>query len=244
MANGHEWAKRRLTAAGIGFRELDNGLWTVEDPEAARRICASLGSGHLRGLINRWLPTLPSPLTVADRRAGFDWAWSIRQVEIADTAVFDRPAAGRAWFEAAIRDHVDLGRPDNVKVIFARQLKLRGQNVTPGSFTTQVITPGTRARIEIRYKTSGAKAYLKEGRALRVETTINNPEFTSSCARPSTATTGGRCAVSANRSTPASCKPSAKDHPAHPTPPRCKRSCFPPCITVNALPDCASANRE
>ncbi len=39
-----------------------------------------------------------------------------------------------------------------------------------------MITPGTRPRIEIRYKTSGAKAYLKEGRALRVETTINNPE--------------------------------------------------------------------
>jgi hypothetical protein len=175
MANGHEWAKRRLARAGVGFTELDNGLWRVEDPAAARRICASLGSGHVRGLINRWLPSLPSPLTPADRRAGFDWAWSMRQIEIADTAVFDRPAAGRAWFEAAIRDHVDLGRPDRVKVIFDRQLKLHGKHQTPGSFTTQVITPGTRARIEIRYKTSGAKAYLKEGRALRVETTINNP---------------------------------------------------------------------
>ena len=94
MANGHEWAKRRLATAGIGFTELDNGLWTVDDPEAARRICASLGSGHVRGLIDRWLPSLPSPLTAADRRAGFDWAWSVRQIEIADTAVFDRPAAG------------------------------------------------------------------------------------------------------------------------------------------------------
>jgi hypothetical protein len=176
MANGHEWAKRRLATAGIGFTELDNGLWTVEDPDAAHRICASLGSGHLRALIHRWLPCLPSPLTVADRRAGFDWAWSVRQLEIADTAVFDRPTAGRAWFEISIRDHIDLGRPDRVKVIFDRQLKLRGKNQTPGSFTTQVITPGTRARIEIRYKTSGAKAYLKQGRALRVETTINNPE--------------------------------------------------------------------
>ena len=176
MANGHEWAKRRLARAGIGFAELDNGLWRVSDPEAAHRICAGLGSGHLRGLINRWLPSLPSPLTPADRRAGFAWAFSVRQLEIADTAVFDRPAAGRAWFEAAIRDHVDLGRPDRVKVIFGRQLKLRGKNQTPGAFSTQLITPGTRARIEIRYKTSGAKAYLKEGRALRVETTINNPE--------------------------------------------------------------------
>lgn len=159
--NGHEWAKRQLAAAGIGFTELDNGLWTVEDHDAARRVCARLGSGHVRGLIDRWLPSLPSPLTDADRRAGFSWAYSVRQLEIADTAVFDRPAAGRAWFEAAIRDHIDLGRPDRVKVIFARGLKLRGKNQTPGSFATQVITPGTRARIEIRYKTSGAKAYLR-----------------------------------------------------------------------------------
>lgn len=175
MANGHEWAKRQLADAGVGYRELDNGLSSVEDEAAARRICARLGAGHVRGLIDRWLPSLPSPLIPADRRAGFRWAFSVRQLEIADTAVFDRPAAGRAWFEAAIRDHVDLGRPDRVKVIFDRRLRLRGTHPTPGSFTTQIITPGTRARIEIRYKTSGAKAYLKEGRALRVETTINNP---------------------------------------------------------------------
>ncbi len=75
-----------------------------------------------------------------------------------------------------MRDHLDLGRPDKVKVVLARGLKLRGKHPTPGSFSTQVITPGTWARVEIRYKTSGAEAYLKEGRALRVETTINNPE--------------------------------------------------------------------
>jgi hypothetical protein len=175
MANGHEWAKRQLAAADIGFTELDNGLWKVEDPAVAQKVCSRLGSGHLRALIDRWLPVLPSPLTGADRRAGYRWAFSVRQLEVADTAVFDRPAAGRAWFEAAIRDHVDLGRPDRVKVIFDRGLKLRGKHQTPGSFSTQVITPGTRARIEIRYKSSGAKAYLKEGKALRVETTINNP---------------------------------------------------------------------
>lgn len=174
MCNGHEWAKRQLAAAGIGFDELDNGLWHVEDPAVAQRICSRLGSGHLRSLIDRWLPFLPSPLTAADHRAGYRWAFSVRQLEIADTAVFDRPALARAWFEAAIRDHVDLGRPDKVRVVFDRQLRLRGKNQTPGSFSTQVITPGTRARIEIRYKTSGAKAYLKEGKALRVETTINN----------------------------------------------------------------------
>ncbi len=62
--------QRRLARAGVGFIELGNGLWTVEDPAAARRICASLGSGHLRGLIGRWPPALPTPLTVADAGPG------------------------------------------------------------------------------------------------------------------------------------------------------------------------------
>lgn len=174
-ANGNEWAKRELARAGIAFTELDNGLHDTTDPDAARKICARLGSGHIRGLINRWLPSLPSPLTRADQRAGFTWSFSVRQLETADTAVFNRPASGRAWFEAAIRDHLDLGRPDRVKIVFDRRILARGKNQTPGSFATEVITPGTRPRIEIRYKTSKAKAYLKEGRALRIETTINNP---------------------------------------------------------------------
>lgn len=129
----------------------------------------------MRGLISRWLPSLPSPLTLADQRAGFTWSFSVRQLEVSDTAVFDRPVAARAWFETAIRDHLDLGRPERVKIVFARRIITGGKNPTPGSFTTEVITPGTRPSIHIAYKTSKAKAYLKEGRALRVETTINNP---------------------------------------------------------------------
>lgn len=174
-ANGNEWAKRELSRAGVAFTELDNGLADVADPDAARRICARLGSGHVRGLIDRWLPRLPSPLTRADQRSGFTWSFSVRQLEISDTAVFDRPAAARAWFETAIRDHLDLGRPDRVRIIFGRTIRTRGKRPTQGPFSTEVVTSETYPSIHVRYKTSGAKAYLKERRALRVETTINNP---------------------------------------------------------------------
>jgi hypothetical protein len=172
--NGHEWAKRQLARRGVGFDELDNGLWRVDDAEAARSVCASLQAGHVRAFIERWLPLLPSPLIAADRAAGFAWSYSIRQLELSDTAVFDRPQAGRAWFEAAIRDQLTLGRPDKVRIVFGRQLKLQGVNQTRGRFATQVITRGVYPRIEIGYKSCRAKAYFKQERALRVETTINN----------------------------------------------------------------------
>lgn len=169
--NGHEWAKQQLAKAGVGFKALDNGLWQVDDPEAAHRICGRLCAGHVRGFLNRWTAHVPGVLTPADHRAGFSYEYSIRQMEISDTAVFDRPASGRMFFEVAIRDHLDLGKPDKVRLVVDRRVSSR----TPGTFQTQIITKGVDPTIQIHYKSSKVKAYFKESRALRVETTINNP---------------------------------------------------------------------
>ena len=40
--NGHEWAKRQLEKAGIGYEALDNGFRTCADPAALQRICDQL----------------------------------------------------------------------------------------------------------------------------------------------------------------------------------------------------------
>ena len=174
-ANGHEWAKRQLARAGVGFRALDNGLLSAEDPAAAHRTCARLGSGHLRGLIDRMMAVVPDPLTADDRRAGFSWSFSIAQLEVSDTAVFDQPRRARAWFEAAIGAHLDLGRPERVSLVVDRAVLNRGPKKTPGRFATEVITRDTAPHVQVHYKSSKAKAYLTDGRALRVETTVNNP---------------------------------------------------------------------
>jgi hypothetical protein len=173
-ANGHEWAKRQLIKAGIGFQALDNGLRAVEDPQAAHRICARLSAGHVRDLLRRMMAVMPDPLTIDDRRAGFDWAFSIAQLEVSDTAVFDQPRRARAWFEAAIGEHLDLGRPERVSLVVNRKIINRGKYKTPGRFATEVITRDVIPQLQIHYKSAKAKAYLKEGRALRVETTVNN----------------------------------------------------------------------
>jgi len=50
--NGHEWAKRQASKAGIGFTELSNGFATATDPAALQAICDRLGpqdSGHRGG---------------------------------------------------------------------------------------------------------------------------------------------------------------------------------------------------
>ncbi len=82
------------------------------------------------------------------------------------------PAQGRALVENLIRENRDLGRPDRVRRLFDRQITAR----TPRDFATQVIQYGVMPSIRSHAKHSVLKQYLKEGRALRTETMINNTQ--------------------------------------------------------------------
>ena len=241
-ANGHEWAKRQLAKAGIGFEALDNGLRAVDDPAAAHRICARLGAGHVRDLLRRMMAVMPDPLTIEDRRAGFDWSFSIAQLEVSDTAVFDQPRRARAWFEAAIGDHLDLGRPERVSLVVNRRVVNRGRHKTPGRFATEVITRDVAPQLQIHYKSSKAKAYLKEGRALRVETTINNADDFAVHKTLNADNWRALRRVGRRHQRPVPRRARRRTtRPARPRHPR-SRSCCPPSTTANALPACASVN--
>jgi hypothetical protein len=82
--------------------------------------------------------------------------------------------SGRVFFEQVIRDNLDIGRPDQVALIFDRRLMRRGPRATPGPFRTRVITDGVTPSLHIDYKHTRIKQYHKQGRALRTETTIND----------------------------------------------------------------------
>jgi hypothetical protein len=170
--NGHEWAKRQLAKARVGFTALDNGFASCQDPVLLQRVCDRLGPGAVTGFFWRWQARLPSPFTRADLRAGYVYELAFRQFEVSDTRVFDRPAAGRAFFEGLIRDHLDLGRPDQVSLVFGRKVVLAGPRPTPGTFRTKVITRGVDPEIICYYKSSRIKQYFKEHRALRTELVV------------------------------------------------------------------------
>jgi hypothetical protein len=168
--NGHERAKRQAVRQGIEFTPLDNGFRACDQAERLAGICDSLSERDIFQFCDRWMRQLPSPFTRA-QRGRYGYRYSVRQLELSDTRVFDKPAAGRAWFEQTIRDQLDLGRPDKVQIIFDRKITSR----TSGRFQTKVITRGVEPVIQAHYKHSKVKQYFKEGRALRTETTVNDP---------------------------------------------------------------------
>jgi hypothetical protein len=96
------------------------------------------------------------------------------QVEVSRTIVFAQPRYARAFFDALVTDNLDLGRPDTLEIIFDRQVRAGKQRATPGTFKTKVITRGTEVTINAFYKHSRIKQYLKDGRALRIETVLND----------------------------------------------------------------------
>jgi hypothetical protein len=168
--NGHEYVKRQLAKEGIAFKALDNGILSCADPQRLQQLCDGLSAAKINSLLRKWLGRLPHPFTAQDRAAGYRYDISILQAEFSLTQVLDRPLTGRVFFEEVIRENLDLGRPDQVQLIFGRRVTSQ----TPGRFRTRVLTEGVTPSLHVDYKRSRIKQYHKEGRALRTETTIND----------------------------------------------------------------------
>src|SRR5919199_3275379 len=88
--------------------------------------------------------------------------------------MLDAPVSGRIFFEQVIRDNLDLGRPDQVGLVFTRRITTKARHKTPSRFRTRVVTAGVIPSLHVDYKHSKIKQYHKAGRALRTETTIND----------------------------------------------------------------------
>jgi hypothetical protein len=168
--NGHEYAKRQLVREGIKFEALDNGVLSCADPKRLQKICDGLSAEKIDGLLRKWLRLLPYPFTGADRQAGYRYDISILQAEFSLTQVLDQPVHGRLFFEQVIHENLDIGRPEQMQLIFNRRITRQ----TPGLFRTRVVTQDVTPSLHVYYRQAHIKQYHKENRALRTETTINN----------------------------------------------------------------------
>jgi hypothetical protein len=170
--NGHEYLKCQLAQRGIAFQAMDNGLLTCADLQAAQRISEGLSHTKIDAFFRKWLARLPHPFSPKDRKAGYRYDLSVLQAEFSLTQVWDNARHGRGFFEEVIRENIDLGRPEQVQLIFAR--KMQRKTATDGRCRTRIITEGVVPSLHVYYKNTHLKQYHKEGRGLRTETTINN----------------------------------------------------------------------
>src|SRR5256886_8591317 len=108
----------------------------------------------------------------ADGAAGYWGEPSMPRVEAPPTIVSAPPRHARGFFEALIVDNLDLGRPHNVEIIFGRRVR----RDTLGTFRTAIDRRDNGGvPLNVFYRHSRIKQYLKDGRAMRIETVINHP---------------------------------------------------------------------
>src|SRR5664280_1768850 len=189
--NGHHWTQRQAAKAGIGVTPLaagSNSFASTTDPAGLQAICDRLGPGPITVFAERWWARLPLPLTPADSKAGYWWDLSMRQVEVYRKLVFDPTPNGRLFFDALVTDNLDVGRPDQIELIFGRRVLPS----TTGVFATRVVTRGVDVTVNAFYRHSRVKQYFKRGER--------------SGSRPSS-TTPGTWAAAGGWSTSTSCKP-------------------------------------
>ena len=66
---------------------------------------------------------------------------------------------------------MNLGRPEHAEIIFAARVTRK----TPGIFSTRLLNRADQVTLNLSLRHSRIKVYLKEDRALRIETVVNDP---------------------------------------------------------------------
>ena len=173
--NGHEWAKQQARKAGLGFTELSNGFASTEDPAAAAEDLRRAAARHDQ----RVLPALAGPAAAAAHRrrparpgtgGSCRWPRSRSPAPSCSPSPATPAASSRRWSPTT---STWAARTPSRSSSTGRSA--RRQRATQGEFKTKVITRGTEVTVNAFYKHSRIKQYLKDGRALRIETVINAP---------------------------------------------------------------------
>jgi hypothetical protein len=87
------------------------------------------------------------------------------------------PRLARAFFEALVADNLDLGHAEHVELLFKRNPRCRKpKDQAGGVFKTAINRNNQGVTINTFWWHSRVKQYLKDGRALRVETVVNSPD--------------------------------------------------------------------
>ncbi len=168
--NGHEWAKRQAAQQGFDFRALDNGFAACADAAALAAICARLSYATCKCSSNAGSRCCPRRLPTPSGRATATASASVSSSCQTPASLIARPPAAPGLSRRCATSSAS-GTPTACRS--SSLAKVTRQ--TPGVFQTKVITRGVAPLIEAHYKRSKVEQCFKDGRALRTETTVNDP---------------------------------------------------------------------
>ena len=167
--NGHEWLARKLTQAGVKFRQVDNAFTWLSNIAAAQRIADRFWRRDWPKLLHR-LAARVNPL-LRDWLAGQSYYWVIDQAEYSSDVLFSNPAA-LASLRPRLYEHAALCFSAPTLMTF---LGRRYRESFAGEIQTKWHRREPGGAVKHWIKRNALKMYDKDGKVLRIETVINAP---------------------------------------------------------------------
>ncbi len=127
ILNGHEYIARQAQRAGVEIEQTSNCFSAIINPAdltwLAETSCALHTKGQLRQVCDRWVNTcLHFALPEEERiRSGFEYDYSLFQVEFSRNLLFRRPAQMEQVFNGLIDRSRSLLDLKTIKTIFGRK---------------------------------------------------------------------------------------------------------------------------
>jgi hypothetical protein len=170
--NGREWLGCQLRKLGIGFKKSRNCFTAIEDIAAAQELLNEQVFINWSQWLDRLLAQCHKMHQQVVGHLGINYYWSVAQSEYATDFMFKNAASLAPLYQRLIRYGIVHFSSQNVLRFLGRAHLENYQ----GEVTSQMRERPEGVRIKHCRDANSIKIYDKEGRVLRVETTINEPK--------------------------------------------------------------------
>jgi hypothetical protein len=174
--NGRQWLYRQLQHEGLGYRRQDNLLLEVDDWQRAQQLLAAQAHADWPALLDGLAADTNPLLPYLRDQARVPYYWVTEQSEWATDLLFRDPVGLADLYPRLTRHAIEVLGCRDVLRFLGRRVSAAGYGRYTGEVKADYGQRREGLRVKFWHDTNSVKAYDKFGRALRLETTINQAD--------------------------------------------------------------------
>jgi hypothetical protein len=173
--NGRRWLAQQLSKRSVAYQRRDNLITAAADVALAQRLLdAQVRVAWPKVLAELVQPVHP-PWDYLHQQVHAPFYWMTEQSEWASDFVFTSARQLAAWYPRWLRHGIEALSCKDVLRYLGKKVPHNGYGPCTGEAKIDLRTRPDGTRLKFWYNSNALKFYDKEGLALRIETTINDP---------------------------------------------------------------------
>jgi hypothetical protein len=173
--NGRRWLAQQLSRRGIAYQRRDNLITAVADVALAQQLLDNQVRVDWPKVLTELVRPVHPLWDYLHQQVHAPFYWMTEQSEWATDFVFTSPQELAAWYPRWLRHGIESLSCKDVLRYLGKQVPKNGYGSCSGEAKIDLRTRPDGTRLKFWYNSNALKFYDKEGLALRLETTINDP---------------------------------------------------------------------